>query len=196
MTSPEAERTEPTGASAQDAFLLYDGECPFCSFYARKSKFKTQTGRPLTLIDANRAPDLIAELRAGGCEVEEGMVLVLDGRRYQGASAMTGARGDGERNRLVQDAREMVRLEPCARARFLPVAAQAARRGAMGEGEGQSRPMREGFRAMGGVFVGERLQLPEDEEGGGIFSGGLSIKRNNLEILTGLARRRTQGRLP
>ena len=55
--------------------------------------------------------------------------------------------------------------------------------------------MREGFRAMGGVFVGERLQLPEDEEGG-IFSGGLSIKRNNLEILTGLARRRTQGRLP
>ncbi len=89
MTSPEAGRSEPIGASAQDAFLLYDGECPFCSFYARKSGFKTQTGRPLTLIDANRAPDLIAELRAGGCEVEEGMVLVLDGRRYQGASAMT-----------------------------------------------------------------------------------------------------------
>ena len=89
MTSPEAERSEPTGASSQDAFLLYDGECPFCSFYARKSKFETQTGRPLSLIDANRAPDLVAELRKDGCDLEEGMALVLDGRRYQGAAAMT-----------------------------------------------------------------------------------------------------------
>ena len=89
MTSPEADRTEPTDQPRQDAFLLYDGECPFCSFYTRKSRFETQTGQPLTLIDANRAPDLVAELRKDGCEVEEGMILVLDGRRYQGASAMT-----------------------------------------------------------------------------------------------------------
>ena len=70
MTSPEAERTEPAAASAQDAFLLYDGECPFCSFYARKSEFRTQTGERLTLIDANRAPERLAELRGQGCEVE------------------------------------------------------------------------------------------------------------------------------
>ena len=89
MTSPEAERAEPAEESAQDAFLLYDGACPFCSFYARKSGFKTPGGRPLTLIDANRAPELLARLREGGCEVNEGMVLVLDGRRYQGAQAMT-----------------------------------------------------------------------------------------------------------
>ena len=91
--------------------MLYDGECPFCSFYARKSKFKTQAGRPLTLIDANRAPDLVAELRKDGCEVEEGMALVLDGRRYQGASAMTALEAMASARRLVQDAREMVRLE-------------------------------------------------------------------------------------
>lgn len=89
MTSPEVERTEPAGASSQDAFLIYDGECPFCSFYARKSEFETQTGRTLTLIDANRAPELLAELRQEGCDIEEGMILVLDGRRYQGAAAMT-----------------------------------------------------------------------------------------------------------
>lgn len=89
MTSPEAERAEPAGESSQHAFLLYDGECPFCSFYARKSRFETPGGRPLTLIDANHAPELISELRGGGCEVEEGMVLVVDGRHYQGAEAMT-----------------------------------------------------------------------------------------------------------
>ncbi len=89
MTSPEAERSEPADISSQDEFLLYDGECPFCSFYARKSRFKTQAGRPLTLIDANRAPELVAGLRAQGCEVEEGMVLVFGGRRHKGAEAMT-----------------------------------------------------------------------------------------------------------
>ncbi|MCY3823218.1 MAG: DCC1-like thiol-disulfide oxidoreductase family protein [Nitrospinae bacterium] len=89
MTSQEAERTEPAEESAQGDFLLYDGECPFCRFYARKSGFKTPGGEPLTLIDANRAPELIGELRKEGCGVEEGMVLVVDGRRYQGAEAMT-----------------------------------------------------------------------------------------------------------
>lgn len=89
MTSPEAERTEPAGESARDDFLLYDGECPFCSFYARKSEFRTPNGRLLKLIDANRAPELLAELRTQGCEVDEGMVLVVDGQRYQGAEAMT-----------------------------------------------------------------------------------------------------------
>ena len=89
MTSPEAGRTEPADASAQDDFLLYDGECPFCSFYARKSGFETPDGRPLKLIDANRAPELLAGLRGQGCEVDEGMVLVTGGRLYQGAEAMT-----------------------------------------------------------------------------------------------------------
>ena len=89
MTSPEAGRAEPAEESGRDDFLLYDGECPFCRFYARKSGFETPDGRPLTLIDANRAPELLAGLRAQGCEVDEGMVLVLEGRSYQGAEAMT-----------------------------------------------------------------------------------------------------------
>ena len=89
MTSPEDERTEPAEESPQGDFLLYDGACPFCSFYARKSGFETPDGRLLKLIDANRAPELLAGLRAQGCDVDEGMVLVLEGRRYQGAEAMT-----------------------------------------------------------------------------------------------------------
>lgn len=89
MTSPEVDRNESAEESMQDDFLLYDGECPFCSFYARNSGFETPEGRPLTLIDANRAPDLISEMRAQGCEVDEGMVLVTGGRSYQGAEAMT-----------------------------------------------------------------------------------------------------------
>ncbi len=89
MTSPEDKRTEHAETSAHDDYLLYDGECPFCSFYARKSEFRTPNGRPLKLIDANRAPKLLGELRVQGCEVDEGMVLVMKGKRYQGAQAMS-----------------------------------------------------------------------------------------------------------
>ena len=89
MTAPEADRGESADASEPDDFLVYDGECPFCRFYAHKSEFKTPAGRPLKLIDANQAPEILAQMREGGCEVEEGMVLVSGGRRYQGAEAMT-----------------------------------------------------------------------------------------------------------
>ena len=106
MTSHGAERAEPAEESPQDDFLLYDGECPFCRFYAQKSGFQTPDGRPLALIDANRAPERISELREAGCEVDEGMVLVLDGRSYQGADAMTALEamtsGTGWFNRLAK----------------------------------------------------------------------------------------------
>ena len=139
MTSPDVERVEDTDESEPEAYLLYDGECPFCCFYARKSGFETPDGRPLALVDANRAPDLIEELRKDGCGVDEGMVLVLDGRRYQGARGDDGARSDDGRDRLVRGAVQMVRLEPEARPRALPVVPKVAPRGALGEGEEGSR---------------------------------------------------------
>lgn len=88
MASAEGQRSEPADVSPQDAFLLYDGECPFCSLYARKSKFEAQIGQPLKVLDANQAPGLVDELRRKGCDIDEGMILVFDGRRHQGASAM------------------------------------------------------------------------------------------------------------
>jgi len=53
MVSADAQHGEPAHPSSQDGFLLYDGECPFCSLFARKSKFETLTGRGLRLIDAH-----------------------------------------------------------------------------------------------------------------------------------------------
>ena len=106
MTSQESDRTESADISSQDTFLLFDGECPFCSFYARKSRFEMQTGRPLRLIDASRAPELVDKLRREGCDIEAGMILVLEGRRYQGAAAMTALEamtsGDDWFNRLMR----------------------------------------------------------------------------------------------
>ncbi len=47
-----------------------------------------QTGRPLRLIDTNRATELANKLRREGYDIEDGMILVLDGQRHQGAEAM------------------------------------------------------------------------------------------------------------
>lgn len=88
MSSIEEQYGEPASLSSRNTFLLYDGECPFCSVYTRKSLFETRGGRPLTLIDANRVPDLVAELRREGYDIDVGMILVLEGRRHQGVAAM------------------------------------------------------------------------------------------------------------
>ncbi len=89
MTSRETGGDALAAASSLDDLLLYDGECIYCRTYARKSRFRTPTGKRLRLIDGRKAPELVAELRRAGCDLEDGMVLVLDGRRYQGADAMT-----------------------------------------------------------------------------------------------------------
>ncbi len=79
----------PAATSPRDDFLLYDGECIYCRTYARKSRFRTPAGKRLQLIDGRNAPELVAELRRAGCDLEDGMILVLEGRRYQGAEALT-----------------------------------------------------------------------------------------------------------
>lgn len=98
-------RTE-SDAAPEDDFLLYDGECVYCRTYARKSRFTTPAGKRLRLIDGRHTPELVEELRRDGCDIEDGMILVLEGRRYQGAEAMevlcTMAAETGWVNRLTR----------------------------------------------------------------------------------------------
>lgn len=42
----------------------------------------------MRFIDGRNAPELVDEFRRDGCDLEDGMILVLEGRRYQGADAM------------------------------------------------------------------------------------------------------------
>lgn len=88
MTASNSVGEEPVVKFSQNDFLLYDGECVYCRTYARRSRFGTPDGRRLRFIDGRNAPDLVDELRRDGCDLEDGMILVLHGRRYQGAEAM------------------------------------------------------------------------------------------------------------
>ena len=77
-----------TDSSGSNDYLLYDGECVYCRTYARKARIRTPAGKRLPFIDGRKAPRLVGELRRDGCDIEDGMILVLEGQRYQGAEAM------------------------------------------------------------------------------------------------------------
>src|SRR5688572_9569415 len=68
-------------------WLLYDGECPFCSSYVRYVRLRDTVG-PVTLADARRYPALVAEARALGYDIDVGMVLKLDGHYYFGGDCI------------------------------------------------------------------------------------------------------------
>ncbi len=75
---------EECAASEQpDNWLLYDGECPFCSAYVKMVRLQENAG-PVPLVDArNDGPEYHEALREG-FDLDEGMLLKLSGRYYHG----------------------------------------------------------------------------------------------------------------
>ncbi len=67
-------------------FLLYDGDCPACSAYVAMARLR-QLYPDLRIVSARTEPDLVAELRQKGYEINDGMVLSLDGKIYYAAEA-------------------------------------------------------------------------------------------------------------
>jgi predicted DCC family thiol-disulfide oxidoreductase YuxK len=67
-------------------YLLYDGECPVCAGFVAFAEFRRRHPA-LQLIDARSAPERVATLRNQGYDINDGMVLVVDGRLYFGAEA-------------------------------------------------------------------------------------------------------------
>lgn len=68
-------------------WLLYDGDCPFCSRYVTLVRLRETVG-PIKLADARENTALVAEVTRLGYDVDEGMILKLDGRYYHGADCI------------------------------------------------------------------------------------------------------------
>lgn len=75
-------------------FLLYDGECPACRSYVAIARLR-QLWPDLRILDARKEPELVAEMRAKGFEINDGFVLSLGGTIYFGpeATRMIGEQG-------------------------------------------------------------------------------------------------------
>jgi predicted DCC family thiol-disulfide oxidoreductase YuxK len=69
-----------------ESYLLYDGECPACRSYVALARLR-QHFPDIRVLDARREADRVAALRGRGFEINDGMVLCLDGVIYFGPEA-------------------------------------------------------------------------------------------------------------
>ena len=69
------------------ASIYYDGDCPICARYVTFLRLNETVG-PVDLVDLREADAAKAELLSQGFNVDNGMVLDIDGRRVGGADAM------------------------------------------------------------------------------------------------------------
>jgi predicted DCC family thiol-disulfide oxidoreductase YuxK len=65
------------------AWIVYDGQCPFCSRYVQLLRLRESLGA-VRLIDARQGGPIVEELQRAGVDLDEGMVLKLDDRLYHG----------------------------------------------------------------------------------------------------------------
>lgn len=80
-------------------WVVYDGECPFCSRYASLVRLRDAMGT-VELVDGRRGGPLVNEITAAGLDLNRGMVLKVGGRLYGGAEcihrlALMSSRSDG-----------------------------------------------------------------------------------------------------
>lgn len=73
--------------SSQTAWLIYDGECPFCSAYVRLVRLRDTIGE-LHLVNARDGGPLVDEIISADLDLDEGMVLKWNDRLYHGADCI------------------------------------------------------------------------------------------------------------
>lgn len=80
-----------------EVILLYDGECPICREYKKYVELRKKVD--LSIQDARQHPVLIEQLRSKGYDINQGMILIVNGEVYHRdqvivmLGAMTEAKG-------------------------------------------------------------------------------------------------------
>jgi predicted DCC family thiol-disulfide oxidoreductase YuxK len=71
----------------QELTVVYDGECPFCSSYVQHVRLRKVAGR-LQYVDARDGGPVVEEAIRRGFNLDEGMLVILDGEYHYGADAI------------------------------------------------------------------------------------------------------------
>ena len=69
------------------ALLIYDGDCPFCSRYARYVRLREALGG-LELVNARDGGAAVEAVKAQGHDLNQGMVLILGEETYHGDACL------------------------------------------------------------------------------------------------------------
>lgn len=68
-------------------WLVYDGECPFCTAYVKLVRLRETVGQ-VRLVNARDGGAEVAMIAAAGLDLDEGMVFNMDGRLLHGEDAI------------------------------------------------------------------------------------------------------------
>lgn len=79
-------KQSPTG-TADEILLVYDRECPACDTYCQLVEVEPSAGR-LTLVDARDRTPVMEEITRAGLDIDQGMVVKMDGKIYYGSDAI------------------------------------------------------------------------------------------------------------
>lgn len=71
-------------AQAGDMTVVYDGDCPVCTAYTCNIAVNRSHGA----VNAREGGALVDDLTAKGFDLDEGMVVIREGRYYHGADAV------------------------------------------------------------------------------------------------------------
>ena len=72
---------------SSDNYLIYDGECPFCSNFVQMARLRETVGS-LRLINARENGAEVQRATEMGYVIDQGMLLSLDGHFYYGADCL------------------------------------------------------------------------------------------------------------
>lgn len=72
---------------SEKILLVYDKECPICDYYCLKVRIEESVGQ-LVLVDARQSSEVMDEITAQGLDIDQGMVLKLNGQLYYGPDAI------------------------------------------------------------------------------------------------------------
>ncbi len=67
--------------------IIYDGDCPFCSSYVGLLRLRETFGE-VELINARESQELVEELARHNMDLDEGMMLVLNGEYFHGTECI------------------------------------------------------------------------------------------------------------
>ena len=68
-------------------YIIYDGDCPFCTNYIRYLRLRESVG-PVELLDARENIALVQKLLAEGFDLDDGMVYVDNENVFHGDDAI------------------------------------------------------------------------------------------------------------
>jgi predicted DCC family thiol-disulfide oxidoreductase YuxK len=72
----------------EEIALIYDGECPVCTAYSCSVDVDGTKASGIRRINARSDDALVKQAKEAGVDLDEGMVVLHDGKMYHGADAL------------------------------------------------------------------------------------------------------------